>query len=89
MAYFDNPVRPSLVRAPYNWSDPTMVQTSLVPARLNPAQVTVKEVAVVAGVGAVMSLLGERVTSPLILGTAMYTIGYVAHQQGWLDQFTK
>jgi hypothetical protein len=87
--YYDHPVYASLVPAPYDWSDSTMVQSSLVPMRGNPPQITAKEVAVVAGVGAVMTLVGERVTTPLIWGTFMYTLGYAAKSQGWLDQWTK
>lgn len=91
MAYeykFDNTVRPALVEAPYDWLDPTVVQSALVQARRNP-QLTAKEVAVVAGVGAVMTLVGERVATPIVWGTFMYTLGYVAKNQGWLDQLTK
>jgi formyltetrahydrofolate synthetase len=87
---YDNPVMTALVKAPYAWMDPTMVQTSLV-SRGNPEgyEMGVKEVVVAAGVGVVMSLVGERLTTPLILGTTMYVIGYVAKEKGWLEPLIK
>lgn len=83
-----NHVRPALVPASYQWLDSTMVVSSLVPAKKNPA-VSAQEVVVVAGVGAVLALVGQKVTTPMVLGTGLYALGYFAKQQGWLEKYTK
>lgn len=81
---YDNPVMTALVEAPYDWLDPTVIRSSLVVRGNQGYELTAKEVAVATGVGVVMSLIGERLTSPLILGTSMYVVGYIAHERGWL-----
>ena len=46
-----------------------------------------RKLAVVAGVGALVTLLVPRVVPQLVLGTGLYTLGYFAKQEGWLDRF--
>jgi hypothetical protein len=82
---YDNPVRPSLVDMPYDWSDSTMVRTALE----NPVELGAQEVAIAAGVGLVLSLIGERVAPTLVVGTGLYVLGYVAHERGWLKNLTR